>query len=324
MQNFSRTKLALALGLSSSLLAACGGGGSSSTPSTPTPTSSATVITAANYTAVAASAWGTSDLFLGRNDGLFTGTSSGGGAHSVSVAEQVVSLNNQANRLASNLNSVDQSLTQSCRNGGTLAAQATLAVARNLSLGGKFDFTATNCTVDTSNLNGQLSLQVFKSNSIDLGLNFTNLSMLDAGEKLLLDGDLKLNYQGGKTSASGSRLHVVYTRAGKQIYDHTLTNFSYSYGALNSEGLLLNAALTGNSASLGALNLQVQTTQAFSHSGNFGNYPQLGSMLVTGKGASVKLTALGGNAVKVEFSEKGDGTITLSQTMTYDQLKSLQ
>ncbi len=322
MPQFSRTTLALVL--STSLLAACGGGGSGGTPTAATPVSNAPVFTSANYTAVAATAWASSDSFTTNTDKLNTGGTVGGGARAASLPDQANTIANAANQLARSFPVLNQSFSEACPSGGSMSGHLSMNTTRTLSSGGKFDFSGNNCVVDSVSFNGKLAMDINISSggNLDTTLVFSSLTMGNGGDKVMMDGDSKLLLNNGKTTVSGTRLKMTVTRDGKQLYDRTLSNYSYSYGQTAANSMSLNGSVTTTHSTLGSINFNVQTTNSFITSTS--GYPQSGSMLVSSGGSTVKLTALGGNAIKVELSEKGDGVINQTQTLTYEQLKALQ
>ena len=306
--------LPLAL-LCAALLSACGGGGSSGSSSSTPPVAATPVITSANFTSVAAQAWAGSDVF---NSGSATG---GGASQPISVSNQVNDILGKAQASAQQLDVLERSFSESCPGGGSLTAGFKLTVARSLTPGAKLDISGVNCNINSVNLDGKLSLQIAQGSGTNLDLLFTNLSLSSSNEKITLDGDAKINQANGLRTTSGNRLRLVFSRNGTQVLDQTLSNFSYSQNTLGTgEGSRVTGTLTSQSSSLGTVSMNLQTNQAFVGASN-GN-PQSGVMTVSAGTSTIKLTALEGNKVRVDFSANGDATINQTQTLTWDEFKS--
>ena len=316
-----RRMLPLAL-LCAALLSACGGGGSSG--SSNTPPVSATLLTSSNFTSVAANAWA-------GNDVLTAGNSNGGG-ESISdrfgydMTRVVADLGTTAKQM----DVLESGSSIACPAGGSLAFNLSLKTLKSLTPGARMDLTGLNCVAEDYNTDGKFSVEIAQGVIGNLDLLLTNLALSKGVEKIVWDGDVKIRRTNGLRTTSGNRLRVVLSRNGSQVLDQTLTNFSYSRilsghvaGELNpvyATGSSLTGTLTTQVSGLGAVSMNLQTNQAFIGSSN-GN-PQSGVMTMTAGTGSIKLTALDGNKVRLDFSANGDATINQTQTLTWDEFKS--
>lgn len=310
MQILNKTLLPLVL--VSAVLSACGGGGGS-TSSTQQPVLAAQ-ITASNYAAVAAQGFTSGDNF--------SGSSTGGGANVVNVATQMDGVFNLFNSTVSRLPVLAQDFSEACENGGRLSGRFELVQAGSLAAGSKLNINATNCNAGGVNLNGGLALEVAAGSGRNLNVKYTDLTFTNGNSKVVINGDNRLSWEGNKVTSSGSSLYLLAVENGVQIAERTLINYSISNGNAFSDNLALNCDLTVKSATLGSMNLNVKTTDSFVR--NASGVPQSGSMLISSGGRTVKLTALGGNSVRVDYSEKGDGSVTATQTLSWEQLRALR
>lgn len=296
----------------STLLSACGGGGGGSTPS---PTVPATVITASNYVAVAAQAWNSTEMLAPSG----SGSNSGGGNSEVNVTAQMSDLYSGLNIAAQQLPNLEHTFADNCELGGNVQARFSLKTARSLSVGAKTSFSATQCVNRAVTLDGSMNLEVLAGNGRNLGVQFDRFTISTSKNKVHLNGDSLLSEVDGKVTVSGKNLTVAVFFDGQQLVDRTLQNYSFS-GNDGLGNLQINGDLMLKNNTLGSLNVNLQTQQAFVR--NSQGELQSGAMQISGGGSTLKLTAIGGGSARLDFSAKGDGNITATQTITFSQLRA--
>jgi hypothetical protein len=333
----NKSSILLALG-SALVLSACGGGGGGSTgggttgggnPPPPVQTSPYTVITASNANKVGATTYAASasisDSSYSLTD-ILTG---------VSVGQASKSLVGPVLGMIRHVGGAPQLLTgvvisNNCTGGGTVSIDATLANSQTISNGDTMKMTATNCVEDGSTMNGTLSI-TFSNVTGDvmngttykatMDSRFSAFSLASGTDTAILNGDMKMTVD--QTSAtsntltiSGTSLQLTEQRAGATIGTSTLGNYTMT-GSTNGTTVTsaANFTLSGNSTALGNYAYNVKNVQPFVSTGL--SMPASGSMLVMGDASSVTVTAVDSNNVRVDYSAKGDGVITQTNTFAW-------
>jgi hypothetical protein len=334
----NKSSILLALG-SALVLSACGGGGGGGStggggtgggnPPPPVQTSPYTVITAANANKVGATTYAASasisDSSYSLTD-ILTGVSVG--KASKSLVAPVLGMIRHVGGAPQLLTGVV--ISNNCTGGGSVSIDATLANSQTISNGDTMKMTATNCVEDGSTMNGALSI-TFSNVTGDvlngttykatMDSRFTAFSLASGTDTAILNGDMKMAVD--QTSAtsntltiSGTSLQLTEQRAGTTIGTSTLGNYTMT-GSTNGTTVTsaANFTLSGNSTALGNYAYIVKNVQPFVATGL--SMPGSGSMLVTGDASSVTVTAVDSNNVRVDYSAKGDGVITQTNTFTW-------
>jgi hypothetical protein len=318
----NKSSILLALG-SALVLSACGGGGGGGggtgggNPPPPVQTSPYTVITAANANKVGATTYAASasisDSSYSLTD-ILTGVSVG--KASKSLVAPVLGMIRHVGGAPQLLTGVV--ISNNCTGGGSVSIDATLANSQTISNGDTMKMTATNC-VTFSNVTGDvLNGTTYKAT---MDSRFTAFSLASGTDTAILNGDMKMAVD--QTSAtsntltiSGTSLQLTEQRAGTTIGTSTLGNYTMT-GSTNGTTVTsaANFTLSGNSTALGNYAYIVKNVQPFVATGL--SMPGSGSMLVTGDASSVTVTAVDSNNVRVDYSAKGDGVITQTNTFTW-------
>lgn len=329
------TKFALAAGAALILSACGGGGGGGSTPVASTKASTLSAITPTNANNVASNAYGASNVIGASSSsmtGALTGVSVAGTG--VSVVPSVLALIKQAGSAPQLLTGVAASVA--CSGGGTVSVDVTLHNQQVLSNGDSMTISAQNCVENGSTLNGTMSA-TFSNLSGDilntstfgatLDTRFSNLSVTTGSDTVAINGDMKIaisqtNATTNSVSISGQSLQATEQRYGTTVSTVTLTNYAMS-GSTN--GLVSKSAATftvsGNSTGLGQFSYSVKNIQPFVNTGR--SVPDSGSMIVYGNASSVTLTVVDNFNVRLDYSARGDGAITQSNTMSWLTFRTL-
>ncbi|WP_338846026.1 hypothetical protein V8J88_20020 [Massilia sp. W12] len=300
------------------LLSACGGGGSGAgSPAPVTPPVQSTPISSSNFMQVAAQAYNSGDALSGQGG---SGSNSGGGA-SMNLNSKVGDIYNAVKNGAASLPDLNNRMTDNCRDGGTIDLNIRLNASRSLAAGAQIDLTASNCIDSGVKFDGGASMSIAAgSNSFEYGLNFQNFSLSSATERFVLNGDGKFSSVGGKVVQSGSAMYIAYYKNGALVTERSLSNYSMSNG---NSGYQISGVMQFKNQALGTIPVTVSTEAPFTPGPQ--GFPISGKMVISGSGnTKITLTPTGNQSVKVDFSDKPDGSITLTQTVTFDQLKAMQ
>jgi hypothetical protein len=318
------------------VLGACGGGGGdtgTAAGSSPVQTSALTPITAANANKTASNAYSANDLISNSSSpatGILTGVSIGGTG--ISAVSPVLTLVKRAVGQGSSPLLTGVTMTDACSGGGSLSIDANLRNAQTISTGDSMTLTARNCVEGGNNLNGTLTI-AFSGVSGDLvnsstgaatlDTRFTSFSVASGNETASINGDMKiaLNLTSATSSSvtiSGKSLQTTEQQSGAAVASLTLSDYSLT-GSTN--GMTTTSAasftLSGNANSLGQFAYTVKNIQPFVRIGTA--MPSSGSLIVNGAASSVTLTAVSASSVRLDYSAKGDGTITQSTTLSWSE-----
>lgn len=319
-------------------LAACGGGGSgSSTGSTGTPATTQGGITPSNYQSAAANAVSAVDPLVDIQGvgSLVVGVQADGGGQG--LADTTVEFYKHALALNPKLVTGVQ-VTEPCNLGGSLSIDTT-ATGSSIRAGDTAKITANNCRfANVPAVNGAMSLTVtsvtgdpMASNNYSVGLavKFDNFSLTEGATRTGLSGDLNIAYSQAGTSTvnagiSGQSLTIAVT-GGAANGTYQLSQYDIKVAATGSSASLTGKyTLSGNSSNLGgSFSYGVQTLQPLVIASG-SSYPSSGALIVRGTPATVTLTALSSSNVRVDYSEKGDGVTTATNTLTWTALSALR
>lgn len=332
-----RFRSLIALSSLVSLVAACGGGGGGSQDtSSNAPQAS---ISQSNYQSVATVAV----MPMGElsNVNGATGMLVGG----VEVRENSLSLNRMSMEIYRRFHGKGSQLAtgavynQNCSVSGSISIDESIASDSRLTAGDKLTITANNCKESSMPaMNGKASFTVASvsgdplySNqySLKLTITFENFSMTEGTEKVSLDGDLTESAsQNGTTDVtvamSGTALTMSTSVSGAATSSLKLSSYELS-GTEQGDKMTLSGKYTisGSSAKIGGnYAFNVETLQPVVWSGT-SDFPSSGSVIVRGSPATVTVTALSAESVRIDYSEKGDGVITTTNTMTWQAFDAL-
>jgi len=320
-------------------LSACGGGGGDPGSAGPAPvqTSALTPITAANANQAAASGYSANDL-IGNSStsltGVLTGVSIGGTG--ISAVSPVLTLVKRAAGHGGTPLLTGVTMSEACSGGGTVTIDATLSNTQKISNGDTMTLTAKNCVEDGDNLNGVMTV-AFSNVSGDLvntstgaatmDTRFTGFSIASGSETATINGDMKivLNLASATVSSitiAGKSLQVSEQKAGAAVANMTLADYSLtgSTDGMNTTSAA-NFSLSGNVNGLGQFAYTVKNIQPFVSVGTA--MPGSGSLIVNGAASSVTVTAVNASSVRLDYSAKGDGTITQSTTLSWSEFIAL-
>lgn len=334
---YTTTSASLILSL---LLTACGGGGGGGggTPSTTVPTT-LTPISQANYQA--ASAEGVAPIGELLNVTSATGMLVTG----VEIQSSRTSLAEVTSGLVkrfrtNNLPVVTGVIyTESCSGGGTVTLDATSASTTQFTAGDRATLTANNCRESGfPTVNGVLSFTItavsgdpINSNTYSLGIaaTFNNFTMTEGSDRVAVQGDMTMTASQNGTntvnsSISGQSLSMVMSISGTTTDSHQISAYNLSGTDSGTASTLTGRYnLAGSSASLGgsyAYNVEILQPLVISRSSDF---PSSGSVIVRGSPSTVTLTALNSTSVRIDYSSAGDGVVTSTNTLSWNQFDAL-
>jgi hypothetical protein len=317
---------------------------SEAAPSTATTEQSATpaapTITASNYTVVATQSYEAAQSIIGNSsitDGLVTGITLN--AAPPSLARQAIDLLMLV-AAGGPTTVTGVAVSIACPGGGTIQGDATVQVASNLSNGDGFIVSMLDCrmTADGPATNGSMALTLSEIDgtisalgpwNATIAYTLDNFSSTDGNTVDVLSGSmtLKINQidQSNRTirisGASIRETQNVNILDGFTLPGKTMKGFEASGIIADAKSIwTVNYGLDVTFDLTSRLDLTVKTLVPLVFAG--GTDPVSGSIVVTGVNSSVIITALDGDTVRLDLSEKGDGTITESKTMTWAQLKS--
>jgi len=223
-------------------------------------------------------------------------------------------------------------VTNQCSGGGSVSVDETSVDSATFTVGDRASLTFNNCKESNlPTLNGAATFRIatvsgnLDSTTYNFGLaaTFDNFSFSDAARKLAITGDLQVSVsQNGSSTVnlglSGSSLAATTTVSGTTTNTYTLTAYSLSVAEANGVASLSGKyAVSGSSTKLGgSFAYNVETLQPLVLSSATGD-PRSGSFIVRGAPATVTVTALDATSVRVDYSEKGDGVVSSTNTMTW-------
>jgi hypothetical protein len=316
------------------LLSACGGGGGSggtTTPAVAAPVSTLSQITPGNSAQVASNAYAANGA-IGNSSGgvssLLTGVSVDGAAPGVVTPALALIKRAYANGVPTLLTGV--STTEACSGGGSVAVSGTIGGTNGPINGDKLSVTATRCVEAGTTINGTLTMafsnvtgDLFGSGAgaATMDLSFTGFSIAQGTISDTVTGDMKLmmsQTSAGKLNLaiSGTSLQSVELKAGAKVSDFRLSDYTATVaGSGTTVSVSANYALAGNFSSLGQVSYTVKTLQPFVSSSS--TLPSAGSLIVYGAASSVTATIVPANKVRLDYSAKGDGVITQTNTVDW-------
>jgi hypothetical protein len=315
------------------ILGGCGGGGGASTPAVVPPASTLSSISASNSTQIASNAYAANGSIGNSSTGvgsLLTGVSVDGTAPGVVKPSLALFKRSYASGLPALLTGVSTSITQACASGGTISVNGTISGANGPSNGDKINVTANNCVEDGMTINGAIAMAFsnVSGNVFGLGagaatmdLTFTDFSSVEGTTSATVAGDMKLvmsQTAAGNVSLSisGTSLQSIERKAGVKVSDFRLSNYTASVASSGStSSVSANYGLTGTFGSLGQISVTVNTLQPFVVGAS--GVPSAGSMVVNGAASSVTATIIPANKVRLDYSAKGDGVITQTNTIDW-------
>lgn len=320
------------------LLAACGGGSSAPAAgnSPPQLASSLTIITQDNAKPTAGNVFNVAqsvDSTAATSAALVTGVSLSSAAPSASKAAVDLFTFVIENRKAPMLTGV--SFSENCPNGGTVTLSGTIQNENHPTAGDNITLSAANCVINGVALDGAYSIAVNSLNgtvssstawNANLGLRFSNLRVAAGGDAIGVSGDMAIGFSQSDAShrkfdISGASLNASLVRNGNPIASRTLSAYS---GVAQVNGTtsttIVDYGVSGSSNLLKQFNVNVKTIRPFLREN--GGYPTQGSLIVSGAASSVTLTAIDATNVRLDYSAKGDGVITATQTTTWVDLQN--
>ncbi|WLI90646.1 hypothetical protein Q4S45_05875 [Massilia sp. R2A-15] len=316
------------------MLASCGGGGgSASAPAPGAPVSTLSPISASNSTQVASNAYAANGSIGDSSTGvssLLTGVSVDGKAPGVVNPALALLKRSYAGGAPALLTGVSSSQTQACAGGGTITVSGTAAGSNGPANGDKFSITANNCVEAGTTMNGAISMTFSNisgnlfgtgAGAATMDMTFTDFTVAEGTTSATVAGDMKLvmsQTAAGTVSLaiSGTSLQSIERKGGVKVSDFRLSNYTATVsGSGNTFSVSTNYALTGTFGSLGQLSVTVSTLQPFVV-GDSG-VPSSGSMIINGAASSVTATVVPGNKVRLDYSAKGDGVITQTNTIAW-------
>lgn len=318
------------------VLSACGGGGSSGGSTdgpTPGPVSKLSSITSANSSRVASNAYAATTVISESSasfDGLLTGVSVG--RANIGIVSPVLTLVKQAYARDGRPLLTGVTVTEACSGGGSITIDATVRNQDTVSNGDTVKITANNCVEDGDTINGALSAtfsnitgDILNSSTwtATMDTSFTSFSLRSGSETLGVNGDMKIaidqtNPTSNSVTISGSSLQTTEQRSGINVASRTLTDYSMT-GTTRGTTVTSIASFTmsGNTSALGQFSYSVKNLQPFVSNGT--GMPGSGSLIVNGAASSVTLTVVSATSVRLDYSAKGDGVITQSSNLGWDE-----
>jgi hypothetical protein len=334
----SRSFSASAALVLSLILSACGGGGGSTASGSTAVAPAAASISPENFQAAAATATSPVGDLIDLN--ITTSLIVVGvevNAPPLSLASVSIAIYKRFRGTGSRL-ATGVVVTEQCSGGGSVSIDESTASSATFTVGDRATFTFTDCKEpNLSTLNGVVNFRIaalsgdFNSTTYNFGMaaTFDNFSFSGAAKRQTIKGDLAVVVsQNGtstvNTSMSGSSLAITNGVPGASANTYLLTPYTlYSTEANGSTSLSAKYTLSGSSTKLGGdYTYNVETLQPLIMSSSTGD-PSNGSFIVRGAPATVTVTALDATSVRIDYSEKGDGVVSATKTMTwtaFDQL----
>jgi hypothetical protein len=316
--------------VAAAFLSACGGGGGSSGTTAPTPVSTLSTITAVNSNKVAGNGYAATAAISESTSltDVLTGVSMG--RANISTVSPVLNLAKRAYGQSAPQLLTGVIVTEACSGGGTVTIDANLRNSQSLSNGDTMTMTANNCVEDGDTLKGVLSITFSgvsgdilntSSGAATLDTRFTNFSVTSGSETIGINGDMKIamsvtSATSNSVTITGNSLQTTEQKAGATVATRTLNDYSLT-GSTNGATVTSAAsfALSGNAGSLGQFAFTVKNLQPFVTVGSA--MPSSGALIVNGASSSVTVTVVNTSSVRLDFSAKGDGTITQTTTLNW-------
>ena len=317
------------------VLSACGGGGSSGNTGGPTPgpVSTLSTITPANSSRAASNAYAATAV-IGESsatfDGLLTGVSVG--RADIGVVAPVLRLVKQVYARDGQPLLIGVTMTEACSGGGSITIDATVRNQDTASNGDTVKITANNCVEDGDTFNGALSATFSNitgdivnssTGTATMDTSFTNFSLRSGSETLGINGDMKIainqtNATSNSVTISGNSLQTTEQRGGINQASRTLTDYSMT-GTTRGTTVTRIASFTmsGSTSALGQFSYSVKNLQPFVSNG--ADMPGSGSLIVNGASSSVTLTVASATNVRLDYSAKGDGNITQTTNLGWNE-----
>jgi len=332
------------------VLSACGGGGGGSgggaggvgsgggtTNSTPVQTAGLSTIAAADAPRAASNSYGAGSLADGWSSpmiDLMAGVSVT--PPDASVVSTVLDLvrhaydSNGANLLTG------ATVSNACVDGGTMTLSETLFHTHTtISNGDRLTLTANNCASNGSTTNGTLSITVSGSSgnvfynsgpgTLTLDATFSNFQTTSGSNGHFVNGDMKLgiastNDTDATFTVSGQSLQVTELRSGATVATLGLTGYSIITDMRGKTGTTTaDFSVSGNANGTGQFAYTVKNLQPFVRT--TGSAATSGSLIVYGGVATVTATVVSGG-VRVDYSAKGDGVVTQSSTLSWNDFSA--
>lgn len=312
-------------------LSACGGGGGNAGAPASAPTSTLSSISATDAPKAAGNGYAASTV-LGQSSTSLTGMVAG-----VSVAPAQVGAVTPVLTLAKRAFTANGgrllagvTVSEACSGGGTVTIDATLKNENMFSNGDTLAITAKNCVEDGDALNGSVSIAISgvsgdlvntNAGSATLDTRFTAFSVASGSTTDVLNGDMKIGVTAKSASdlsltISGSSLQASEQKSGATVANRTLTAYSVTGSVQGSTvTAAANFTVAGSANGLGQFSYTVKNLQPFT-STITSDLPTAGALIVNGNASSVTATVVS-NGVRVDYSAKGDGVITQSNTLTW-------
>jgi hypothetical protein len=220
-------------------------------------------------------------------------------------------------------------LSQACSGGGTISLNGTVHSEQAATNGDMITFTAVNCVEVGATLNGAFKVTLSGlTNAAFTGtawgatidIEFNAFSVASGSEAFTAAGDMKIVInQASATSnsiaVSGKSLQTTERKAGVAVASRNLTNYSATSSAQGNKFTTSTSfTVSGNSSSLAQFEYSVKNIQPFVSTGGA---PTAGSLIVIGAASSVTMTVVDATHVRLDYSAKGDGTITQTTTVTW-------
>lgn len=312
-------------------LSACGGGGGGAGSPAATSASTLSYIASTDAQKAATLGYSTSALISQSSSSLtdiVTGVSLA--PAEVGVVTPVLGLVKRAFHAdgASLLTGV--TVSNACTGGGTVTINATLHNQNGFSNGDTLTMTANNCVENGDTMNGALSIAVSgvsgdlvntSTGAVTLAAQFTNFSVTTGSTADTLNGDMKIGINATSAnnmslSISGTSLQTTEQKSGATVATLTLAAYSVT-GSVQGTTVTAaaNFSLSGNGNGLGQLAYTVKNLQPFVGT-TTSDLPTAGALIVNGNVSSVTATVVS-NGVRLDYSAKGDGVITQTNTVAW-------
>jgi len=338
------------------ILSGCGGGGGSpaggnaagpASTSTSASTSGAgtaslfSAISAANSTSAASNAYAAADrignLTMTSSRMTLTGVSiqpAGGGALAA-----VLGLVKQAYAAGGPAMLTGATTSVNCNGGGTFTQDARRKAMNVISDGDSLSINANGCIQDgAASMDGTITIAISgvsgdilhtDNGTVTLTTTLGSLSFDDGkSAKLTLVGDMKIvasaTTAGRAYTVSGKSLQEHFEWPDHSLYVRTLASYT---GAIRTDGAGTTTTasfdLSGVTGKLRSFSYHVETVQPLFNPAASGD-PASGTLLVRGNASSVMLTALDASRVRVDYSARGDGVITQTNTVDWTSFLATQ
>lgn len=312
-------------------LSACGGGGGDAGAPVSAPTSTLSSISSADANKAAGNGYAASTV-LGQSSTSLSGMVAG-----VSVAPAQVGVVTPVLTLAKRALGADGSrllagvtVSEACSGGGTVTIDATMKSENAFSNGDKLAISAKDCIEDGDRLNGTVAITIsgvsgdlFNTNAgaATLDTRFTAFSVASGSTTDVVNGDMKIHVEAKNANdlsltIFGTSLQATEQKSGATVATRTLTDYGVTSRILGSTvTTAANFRVAGSANGLGQFTYTVQSVQPFTSTIG-SDLPTSGALVVHGTASSVYATVVS-NGVRVDYSAKGDGAVTQTNTLTW-------